>query len=477
MKKRVTATASILLFIVFTVAIFSSQRSIDTHGTDAVAISRSFEVIVRASGELDAVRSTTISSELEGDRARIVWLVKDGLRVEEGDPLVRFDPSEFEDDVRLAETQVLELTSKVDANGQILEWEKGQLLREIQTMETDLRAAELDLTKLEKGEGPLELSRMEEKETEAKKKLDKFIGYEKELREYLSKGAIQSNELDEATKEINSARREYEMAHRELITYRDYVLPTAIEKAKALVSKAEVNLEQTKKNGGYKIGQALAALTLSEKELDRKRVLLERARVYLTKTEILAPMPGMAVLKEEYFNGEYRKPRIGDKVLRNQPVVYVPDISEMLVQTKIREIDLYKVSPGKKALVRVDAYPDLVLNGTVEGIGTLAETNINSNVREKYFSVEILIRGEDPRLRPRMTAQVEIFCEDVDSVLTVPVHSVFEEDGLNYCLVKKGRTFKRTAVVVGAVNEYWAEIRDGLSAGDRVSLTETSAAR
>ncbi len=477
MTKRITAATSILLFIVLTVAILSSRHSGDTHNTDAVVTNRSFKVIVRASGEMDAVRSTTISSELDGDKARIVWLIKDGSRVEEGDPLVRFDPSEFEDGVRLAESQVLELTSMVDANGQILEWEKGQLFREIQTMETDLRAAELDLTKLENGEGPLELSRFEEKETDAKKKLDKFLGYEKELREYLSKGAIQSSELDEATKEINASRREYEMAHRELVTYRDDVLPTAVEKAKALVYKAKVNLEQTKKNGGYKIGQAQAALTLSEKELNRKNILLERARVYLNKTEILAPMPGMAVLKEEYFNGEYRKSRIGDKILRNQPVVYVPDISEMLVRTKIREVDLYKISPGKKALVRVDAYPDLVLNGTVEGIGTLAETNINSNAREKYFSVEILIHGEDSRLRPRMTAQVEIFCADVDSVLTVPVHSVFEEDGLNYCLVQKGRAFKETAVVVGAVNEYWAEIRDGLSVGDRVSLTETPVAR
>lgn len=471
MKNKIIIGVSILFILVVTLAQFSGQQPAGIDVSDAAAANRSFKVIVRASGEMDAVRSTTISSELEGDKTRIVWLVKDGSRVEKGDPLVRFDPSEFEDSVRIMESKVVELEALVEADGQIFEWEKSQLEREIKTMEIDLRAAELDLVKLEKGEGPLELSRLEEKENNAKKKLDKFRGYEKELKEFLAKGALESYELDEVNREIRVAQREYEMADRELSTYRDFVLPTSIEKARALVSQARVSLEQSKKNGGYKIGKAQADLVLAKKELKSNNNLLKKAREKLKKTEILAPLPGMAVLREEYFNGERRKPRIGDKVLRNQAIVYVPDISEMLVDIKIREIDLYKVGLGKKALVRVDAYPDLVLQGTVDGIGALAETNLKSNTREKYFSVKILIAGEDPRLRPGMSAQVEILCADLEQVLTVPVHSIFVEDGRYYCMVRKRGKAEKTAVAVGAMNEYWAEVQEGLESGDRVLLT------
>jgi HlyD family secretion protein len=368
----------------------------------------------------------------------------------------------------------MELESTVEANTQLLEWEKSQLELETGTMAFDLRAAELDLLKLEKGEGPLELSRLEEKATEAEKKYEQFRGYENELLAYYEQGLIQPYELDEAKKEIQAARRIFEAAGRELAAYRDYVLPTAMEKARAKVSQARLSLEQKKKNGGYKIGNARAALTLARKELESNLLLLQKATEDLKKTEILAPIPGMAILREGFYNGNRRKPRIGDRVLRNQAIVYVPDISKMLVRTKIREIDLHKVSPGKKALVRVDAYPELLLNGLVDNIGAIAESDIGAATEEKYFSIDVLVEESDPRLRPGMTSQVEIMCATLDKVLTVPVYGVFTENGGKYCMVEKRGELEWVPVTVGAVNEYWAEIREGLSPGDRISLQGTS---
>ena len=470
MKKLFLGGFALVLAVSVAMVFFSGPRPAEITITTDLAVPRSFEVIVRATGELDAVRSTIISSELSGDKSKIVWLVKDGARVGKGDVLVRFDPSEFEDKVHLLEAKVMELEAMVEANNQIFQWEKSQLEREIQTMEIDLRAAELDLIKLEKGEGPLELSRLEEKLDEAAKKNEKFAGYEKELKEYQAKGFIKPSEIEEAGKEISAARRGYEMARQELATYRDYVLPTALEKSKAMVAQARVNLEQNKKNGSFKIGKAQAALILAAKELESNRALLQKAREDLEKTEMSAPIPGMAILREEFHDGERRKPRMGDKVLRNQPIVFLPDITKMVVRTRIREIDLHKVAAGEKALVRIDAYPDLVLGGGVEAIGALAEVDLKSAAREKYFTVDVIIDDEDPRLRPGMTARVEILCAKLDEVLSVPVHAIFMDDGRPYCLVYAGERLEKRFVSVGAANEFWAQITAGLNSGDRISL-------
>jgi len=54
----------------------------------------------------------------------------------------------------------------VNAHGQLYEWEKNQAYREIRTAEYDLKVTKLELQKLIKGDGPLELSRLEEELTE-----------------------------------------------------------------------------------------------------------------------------------------------------------------------------------------------------------------------------------------------------------------------------------------------------------------------
>ena len=65
------------------------------------------------------------------------------------------------------------------------------------------------------------------------------------------------------------------------------------------------------------------------------------------------------VYKEVFFGSEQRKPQVGDQVWANQPLIILPDISRMVVETKVRETDIHKVERNQKVTVRVEAYPDL----------------------------------------------------------------------------------------------------------------------
>ena len=84
-------------------------------------------------------------------------------------------------------------------------------------------------------------------------------------------------------------------------------------------------------------------------------------------------MPGIVVYKDVFFGSEQRKPQVGDQVWANQPLVILPDISRMVVETRVRETDIHKVERNQKVSVRVEAYPDLRLTGTVTLVGTLAQ--------------------------------------------------------------------------------------------------------
>lgn len=428
-------------------------------------------VEVRAVGELDAAESVVLSSSVSGDRGKIIELVEDGKHVETGEVLVRLDPTGFQEEVLRLRSRVIELDTVVDAQKQLLEWEKNQVEREINRAESDLHIARLELRRLEKGEGPRELARLEAEADKAKEDYKQKKSYLDALEELAQSGFANPTEQAQIQNLIEDARQAYRMISLQLSSYRDHLFPVQIEKAKASIDAAEVALEQTKKGGGFKIGQASAALAKSEQELDSARQNLETARQELRATVIKAPSPGMVVLAEQARGNTYRTPRIGDQVWQNQPLVYLPDISKMIVNTQVREVDLHKIDVGKPVLVKVDAYPDLSLTGKVQSIGVLAGRGAEGRQRGRHFSVTIGLDQSDPRLRPGMTARVNIICEEVPEAMVVPPFALFREGRKTFVFVDTGSGFEKREVSTGAQNEDLVEIRAGLRTNEQIALS------
>ena len=427
-------------------------------------------VVVRAIGELDALRSTVISSGVRGDCGKIIYLVEDGKRVEKGDILLRLDPTPFEQETGRLNDLLNEKEALLEARGQLLEWEKNQVHRELKAAEFELRLAELDLKKLGKGEGPLELARLERKAQEAKRKHEEISGYIDDLQNLEKQGFANRTEVDLAGRRVEEARNEHRMAQKGLEYYRDHVLPTSLEKARARVDQARMEIDRTSKGGGFKIGKAEAAVRQAEEELQAANTKHDAAVGELGKTVIRAPIPGMVVLREDFRSGQRRKPRVGDVVWQNQPIMYLPDLTKMVVKSRVREIDLHKVAVGKEAVVRIDAYPDARLRGKVDFIGILAERHRQVRSAEKFFQVNILIEEEDLRLRPGMTARAAIRSEHAVDVLAVPLHAVFREGEKTYCYVRVTDGFARRHLKCGLWNEDAVEITHGLREGESVCL-------
>ena len=472
-----TRNHKLFVFILVPVAAFvmvwiAGKRPEDAPVLSVKVAKKSFSVLVEVVGELDAARSTVLFSQIRGDRGKIVSIIFDGTRVKKGDVLVRLDPTFFEEEVTRLTAKVREWEAVVSANKQILEWEKVQAERETKTLEFDLRAARLDLIKLEKGEGPLELYRLKGAAQEAEQDWKEKEGYLVELKTLEKRGYVNITEIAQVQNKVSDAKEAYEVAKRQHESYRDYVLPSLIENAHAQVARAKMNLEQFKKGAGFKIGKDMAALRKAQQSQESTTSSLKIAQAELERTVIRAPIPGIAVLPEAFRGGKKRKPRIGDIVWQNQPLVYLPDVSEMVVKTQIREIDLHKVGIGKRAIILVDAYPGLRLLGEVRSIGVLAESRAESHTADKHFQVVVAVREKDQRLRPGMTARVEIECAKVENTLSIPIHAVFNDKGRSYCYVDTQTSYEKREVSIGAQSEDWAQVLAGLKEGERVALSQ-----
>jgi HlyD family secretion protein len=430
-------------------------------------------VSVHTVGVLDAAKSHMVTSSIRGNKGKIISLVADGSWVEEGEVLVRLDASPFEEEVYRLEGKVKSLEAAFQASEQLLAWEKNQVSQNITAREYDLKVAQLDLKRLVKGDGPLQLAQYDEEMGKAKAEYERYASFYKELQKLHEEGFDNPAELVRAKENSQTYGEKYDAAKRRFLSYKEYVLPSMEEAARAKVENAVLVIGQSKQAAVFKIANAVADSNKAKAQLATVQGSLTLAQAELGNTVLRAPFAGIAILYEAFRDGQKRKPREGDSVLTQQAILYLPDITNLIVNTRVREVDLHKIVVGQQASIRIDAYPTLQFQAEVKFIGALATSSGNGTQGAKYFQVTLAIKGQDKRLRPGMTARVLIRGENSENILLLPLQAVFrDDDGKPFCYLMEGTgtSGTRKPLVLGRENEVQIEVLSGLSEGDRVSL-------
>src|SRR5438128_7807662 len=100
---------------------------------------------------------------------------------------------------------------------------------------------------------------------------------------------------------------------------------------------------------------------------------METRKVKRKRTERRATREGLVVyaLLGREKSGE--KVQLGMTPLDGQPILYLPDLSSMIADTEVNEIDIGKIKIGGSVEVRLETYPDTVFQGKILRIGSLAQ--------------------------------------------------------------------------------------------------------
>jgi HlyD family secretion protein len=106
-------------------------------------------------------------------------------------------------------------------------------------------------------------------------------------------------------------------------------------------------------------------------------------------------------------------------------VMRVANLGAMEARIEVNENDVVNVDAGDKARIKVDAYPDAMLNGTVKRIASTATVK-NEGTQQEVTNFEVRVQIIDPKeqLRPGMSASVDIETQTVRKVVAVPLQSV-----------------------------------------------------
>jgi HlyD family secretion protein len=276
----------------------------------------------------------------------------------------------------------------------------------------------------------------------------------------------------------------------------------AVRQAEVSVRRQEVQLTDARRNmrrtkeliaDGLVSQEALDAAQLSldtaqveleaqQHAVDQYRSAFQRTQDDLARTTIRSPMDG-TLIQLNAEQGETVVP--GSTNLPGSVIMTIADMSVLLAEVEVSEVDVVNVALGQQAEITVDALGTEPQKGHVVEIATSGRRDPTQGTIR--FNVKVALEDPDPSLRPAMTAKVDILTATSKDVVTSPIQAVVKrtldeegeevegtaakgiEDSDVVYVIEEGKAAAR-AVETGISDELYVEIINGLVDGQEVII-------
>jgi cobalt-zinc-cadmium efflux system membrane fusion protein len=207
---------------------------------------------------------------------------------------------------------------------------------------------------------------------------------------------------------------------------------------------------------------ARAHLDLAEKKLhvlgfseDQVRVISETHQVNPV-IQLFAPIRGKIVNHNAV---------LGSMIDQSAELLTIMDPSTLWIDAEIFERDIAKIRIGQRVEATVPAYPGEKFIGKV----TYISDTLNDTTRTIIVRTEVENRSF--KLKPGMFADIVIFLNHHARVAVLPCRAILDDESEQIVFVEDQGSFARRVVQVGAKDDGYCEIREGVEVGERVVTT------
>jgi HlyD family secretion protein len=315
----------------------------------------------------------------------------------------------------------------VKAGDSLINFDAQKVREDLQRFQSELDQANKELEKM-KVTIDLERQELSSKLAAAENKFEKL-----KLKQGAGSETQASNEIEKDNLAVEQARREVE-ALKERIDWH--------KKA----SDASYNIIGTRK------ARAENRVNTIQKGMEGFQAKSDREGVVVYKVK---------------WNGE--RFRVGETVWSGMPVIEIPELSTILAEALVPEVDIGKVKIGQHAEVSIDAFPGRSFPGTVKSIGTLVRPKA-WDIPNKVLDVQIALDQLDVTvMRPAMSIRLKIETNSVAECLAVPLKAVLTTAEGAVVKVKSDTGWRIQKVKLGDSNGTDIVVSEGLTEGDRVA--------
>jgi HlyD family secretion protein len=262
---------------------------------------------------------------------------------------------------------------------------------------------------------------------------------------------------------------------------------------------AQLDLTEESVQSASALAQSSATYEEAEKSLKRAEDLFAKGMV--AQQDLDASRRAFSVAKSQYeaaaadsdvkkkysvirapFAGVVAKKftEVGELLLPGKQIATIVDPDRIYVLATIDEVDVGRLVPGQPVGITVDAFPGERFFGTTKRISPIVS---GGKLETRTADVWIYFDVKQPRIKPGMSADVEILVTTLQNVLSVPSQAVIEREGKKQVYIAEGSSLKTgdkaeaklRPVEIGETNWSFTQITGGLKAGEYVITTPEAA--
>lgn len=445
--------------------------------SDVVPVSRiDFDITTSATGELEARNQIEISSKLE-TRSTILEIVKEGTRVKKGDVLIRLNSEEIDREIVSQELAVIEARRAEASATSDVQIQHSLNDSELRKARLKLELAELALKQWEEGELEKKRTQLRLAIEQAQRQHERLTEKFRNAEELLKQGFLSKDERDRDEIELINAESNLLTARLDQEIYETYEYPREKAQKTSDVTEAIAELARVTEHNKIQLDEKAGTLETRRKQLQNREDRMAELRQQKASCTLIAPTDGLVVYatnNDDFFmrGGDAGPLVVGREVRPNEPLIRLPDTSEIIAKVRIHERLAGQVRTGQFARVKVEALGGAEFEGEVDSVGILAEQVWRDN-RKEYTVRIALRRGEQmDRLKPTGGCEAEIRIATVEDALAVPLQAVFSDGPVRFVYSPRGGKFVRVPIKQGKHSKSYIEVAAGLKEGQSVLIRE-----
>lgn len=464
----------------------------------------------------------------------IKWVIDDGTLVKAGQRIVELDDSGLQEQLKTQKIAVDQARAnwiQADENYKIV---ASQNESDIAAAEVALELAILDLEMYKDGEYLQTKRDIDGRRMMARSDLEMWEERSawSERMSRPGRRYVTSAQAEADRARTSSANIALKKVDEEMRVLERYAAQRRIKELESKITEARRALDRVKKQAVAKLAQEeanrAAKQSIYHQEGSRYREIEDEIR----KCMIYSQQPGLVVyvVPEQSRFGSGAQQSIvaqGEPVREGQKLMRIPDLTKMVVNTRVHEAMISRVrgekwertgfsdcvqaalfvapdplsslatqvafnhihqdfsdeyhkleqrliSEGQTAQVRVDSFPGRVFRGHVTLVATVASQADWMSSDVKVYQTMVAIDEAVEGLRPGMSAQVTIYTDArAEDVVAVPIQAIVGAADLGKkrkCFVMTPHGPEEREVVIGISNETMAEVKSGLEEGEVVVL-------